>query len=83
MSPIEAPTPPNPGRILKIKYGINPNSSGVGSIPFTENIGTLLLNFPVVIWGFALGFSLVSSLIIGHFASRPKVPTDDDPAALK
>ena len=43
------------GKILKIKFGYNPNSSSVG---------TLLIAFPVTLFVLSIIFNVVSAIII-------------------
>lgn len=54
------------GKILRVKYGYNPNSSSAGSV--------IVFALPVAIFGITLGFGAISSLIMSHFV---KAGTDD------
>ena len=51
------------GRILRVKYGYNPNSSSIGSIVYV---------FSAKILGAAVGFGVVASLICSAFLGRPR-----------
>ena len=51
------------GRILRVKYGYNPNSSSIGSIVYI---------FSAKILGAAVGFGVVASLICSAFLGRPR-----------
>ena len=51
------------GRILRVKYGYNPNSSSIGSIVYV---------FSAQILGVAVVFGVVASLICSAFLGRPR-----------
>jgi hypothetical protein len=52
----------NPGRILRIKQGFNPNSSSIGSIIFA---------LPVSLMAATVGLSVISGLVLQHFIRKP------------
>ncbi len=51
----------NKGRILKVKYGYNPNSSSMGSVIFA---------LPVALFGVTVGFGVVSAMIMTFFVEH-------------
>jgi hypothetical protein len=59
----------NPGRILRIKHGFNPNSSSIGSIIFA---------LPVSLMAATVGFSVISGLVLQYFIRKPP----DTPAKI-
>ncbi|MBF0223825.1 MAG: hypothetical protein HQK76_00095 [Desulfobacterales bacterium] len=58
---MESNIQPTKGKILKVKHGYNPNSSSVGSVIFA---------LPVALFGAAMGFGVISSIIFSYFIKQ-------------
>ncbi|MEW5734407.1 MAG: hypothetical protein AB1921_06110 [Thermodesulfobacteriota bacterium] len=68
----EKPQEGGPGRILRVKWGVNPNSSSMGSLVFA---------LPAALLAVTVGFGAVSALILARFIQKPPDMVEKEVAA--